>query len=65
MAALQSKPGLAVEPFTIDDAAVARNLPVLADPFDRMIVATAVRLGVPLISADEGVTAAGVVRVVW
>ena len=65
MAALRSKPGLVVEPFTADDAIAARALAILADPFDRMIVATAIRLGVPLITADGDIGDADVVRVVW
>ena len=36
-----------------------------ADPFDRLIVATALDLGVPLITKDGNITDSGVVRVVW
>jgi hypothetical protein len=45
--------------------------PILAslrDPWDRLIVATAIELGVPLITADGAITAlseSGVVEVVW
>jgi PIN domain nuclease of toxin-antitoxin system len=37
----------------------------LGDPFDRLIVATAVELGIPLVSADKEVAAVGVVDVIW
>ena len=36
-----------------------------ADPFDRLIVAEAIVLGVPLITKDGNITDSGVVRVVW
>ena len=42
-----------------------RDLPMLKDPFDRMITATALRLRVPLITADRAIAEAGVVRVIW
>jgi len=49
------------------DAAIAA--PVLklphGDPYDRLIVATALDLGVPLITKDGNITDSGVVRVVW
>ena len=47
----------------------AMKAPVLAlphaDPFDRLIVAEAIVLGVPLITKDGNITDSGVVRVVW
>jgi PIN domain nuclease of toxin-antitoxin system len=36
-----------------------------ADPFDRLIVAEALSLRVPLITKDGNITDSGVVRVVW
>lgn len=65
MAVLKTTPGLQVEPFGPDDASCARDLRGLSDPFDRMIAATAIRLGAPLITHDEEIAAARVVRVVW
>ena len=38
---------------------------VLADPWDRLIVATASQLSLPLVSRDRAISAAGVVDVVW
>jgi PIN domain nuclease of toxin-antitoxin system len=37
----------------------------LQDPFDAMIVATALELDVPLVSADSAIAEAGLVHVVW
>lgn len=37
----------------------------MADPFDRLIVAEALVLRVPLITKDSNITDSGVVRVVW
>jgi len=44
-----------------------RGIPraVLADPWDRLIVATAIALQVPLVSKDEAIQASGLVTVVW
>jgi len=43
----------------------ARSLPVLRDPFDRLIAGVAVALGVPLITPDARIAATARVRVVW
>jgi PIN domain nuclease of toxin-antitoxin system len=40
-------------------------LTVLPDPWDRMIVATAMQLGVPLVTKDRAITAASVVETIW
>ncbi len=48
----------------IANSAEARSLRALADPFDRLIAGTALRLGVPLISADARI-AASAVKTVW
>lgn len=37
----------------------------LRDPFDRFIVATAVQLGAPLVTADREISKAGAVRTIW
>jgi PIN domain nuclease of toxin-antitoxin system len=62
---LGSTQGLAVEPLSIDDVRHARALAALVDPFDRLIAATALRLDVPLITADERITASGLVTITW
>lgn len=47
----------------------ALKAPVLAlphpDPYDRLIVAEALVLGVPLITKDGNITDSGIVRVIW
>ena len=53
-------------PFSLSAALKA---PVLGlphgDPADRLIVATALDLGVPLVTKDGNITDSGVVRVLW
>ena len=39
--------------------------PSIADPMDGLIVATALALGLPLVTRDGRITDAGVVDVVW
>ncbi len=65
LAALESTPGLSVEPLLLADVARARDLGALVDPFDRLVAATALRLECALITADERVTESGLVPVVW
>jgi PIN domain nuclease of toxin-antitoxin system len=63
--ALESTPGLTVEPLFLADVVRARGLVSLVDPFDRLVAATALRLDCALLTADERVTDSGLVRVVW
>lgn len=53
----------------VDAATMARlmsfPLSMLPDPWDRMIVATALHLGVPLVTKDRAITATGVVETIW
>ncbi len=55
-----------VLPVSLD---AALRAPVLGlphgDPFDRLIVAEALALGVPLLTKDGNITDSGLVRVVW
>jgi PIN domain nuclease of toxin-antitoxin system len=37
----------------------------LRDPFDRFILATAVQLGVPLVTADRSISKARVAEIIW
>jgi PIN domain nuclease of toxin-antitoxin system len=43
----------------------SRTLTAIPDIFDRLIVAEAMRLGLPLITADSVIRASGLVSVVW
>jgi PIN domain nuclease of toxin-antitoxin system len=59
------QPGLPIEPLVWDDIREARGLARLIDPFDRLIAATAVRLGAPLLTRDERIQGSGLVRTIW
>ncbi|MDX2052373.1 MAG: type II toxin-antitoxin system VapC family toxin [Polyangiaceae bacterium] len=62
---LELRVGFRLVELSIPDVDEARNLASLADPFDRVIVGTALRLGLPLITADERIRQSGVVEVYW
>jgi PIN domain nuclease of toxin-antitoxin system len=65
LSVLAASPGLEVEPLGAEDVSYSRDLPMLVDPFDRLIVATALRLGTPLVTADERIARSRVVPVLW
>ncbi len=53
-------------PLTPEDVLLARELDWdHTDPFDRLVVATAVRLGLPLMTSDRVITDWGGVEVIW
>jgi len=54
-------------PLTPDIAATAAMLPrdVGRDPADRLIVATAIEYGVPLVTKDDLIRRANVVETIW
>lgn len=56
-----------VIPLGVRVAAVSARLPAAfhSDPFDRIITATALVEGVPLITADERIRKSGVVQTIW
>lgn len=64
---LVAESGLAVTRLTTDVAAVAAYLPRTfpADPFDRLIAATAIVERVPLVTADTRIQESGVVKTIW
>ena len=62
---LSLRPALPLVPVTPDDVDEARTLGALDDPFDRLIVGTAIRLGLPLITSDELITRSKRVRTFW
>jgi PIN domain nuclease of toxin-antitoxin system len=51
--ALERLRGVSIEPLTRGDVEEARSLRELLDPHDRLIAGTSLRLGVPLLTADE------------
>lgn len=58
--------GIVMEPLLGEDVLTAASLDWgHVDSFDRLIVGTATRLGLPLITADEAITDSDLVPVVW
>ena len=64
-AQLALRPTIQIEPLDAADVDEARALAALPDPFDRMIAGTAVRLGLPLLTADAKIGALPNVETVW
>jgi PIN domain nuclease of toxin-antitoxin system len=62
---LAAHPGFPIEPLLPDDIDEARSLADLADPYDRLIAGTATRLGLPLLTRDEALTAARGIPTIW
>jgi PIN domain nuclease of toxin-antitoxin system len=62
---IQLRPSYRIEPLTAADVDEARSLGALPDPFDRMIAATAVRLGMPVVTRDEAMVASPRMKTVW
>jgi PIN domain nuclease of toxin-antitoxin system len=53
-------------PITSEIASIAMELELpQADPFDRVIVATAKHHNLPLLTRDQNITACGIIRIVW
>jgi len=67
LADMNSLPEIRVEPISADIAVVAGGLaePMHGDPADRLIVATASTLGVPLVTGDEKLPAYKGVKTIW
>jgi len=64
---MRSIPELRLEPVSTDIAALAGSLlePMHGDPADRLIVATAMILGVPLVTADEKLRSLPALATIW
>ncbi|ADB74187.1 type II toxin-antitoxin system VapC family toxin [Geodermatophilus obscurus] len=58
---------LEAEPITLDVAAAFRQIPrdALGDPWDRFITATAMALGLPLVTRDRRICESGLVETIW
>lgn len=56
-----------LEPVSLAVADASMTIPrtVLADPWDRLILATAIALGVPLVTADGPIRKSGLVETIW
>ena len=48
-----------------DDLVIAHSLHFNRDPFDRLIVATTIRLGLPLMTADGDIAQAKSCEIFW
>ena len=66
---LLNDPDSSLDPIPISTNVVAAfsSIPLLAlrDPWDRLVMATAIDLGVPLVTADARIAATGLVEVLW
>lgn len=59
-------PQVVLLPLTIEVAVTAATLrDPIRDPIDRIIVATALHQGVPLVTKDQKIIDAGVVKTIW
>lgn len=56
---------LAITELQPDDLVIGHSLDFNHDPFDRLIVATSIRLGLPLITADSAITEARPCDLFW
>jgi len=50
---------------TLEDVLIAGDFKVNRDPFDNLIVATAIRMDLPLITKDENITLSGACKTIW
>lgn len=62
---LQTKPYLQFASFTADDVLSFGIVQSVPEMHDRIIAGLALRLGIPLITADPLITAATLIEVVW
>ena len=64
---LGSSGAVSLEPVTVAVADAATTIPraSVADPWDRLIMATAIALQVPLVTRDSAVRASGLVQTIW
>ncbi|MDL2275735.1 type II toxin-antitoxin system VapC family toxin [Desulfosarcina sp. OttesenSCG-928-G10] len=59
------QPGFQIQPITPDIAVLSATMEMHRDPADRLVVATAKALGLPLITVDGAIRDAGLVSTIW
>ncbi|MFL6213194.1 MAG: type II toxin-antitoxin system VapC family toxin [Blastocatellia bacterium] len=64
-AALASKPGFEIAALDETVLQTSLNVHINDDPFDEVIVATALTLNLPLITKDVAISDSGLVEVIW
>ncbi|MGI8751685.1 MAG: type II toxin-antitoxin system VapC family toxin [Acidimicrobiales bacterium] len=64
---LVSSEAVTLQPITVAIADATTGIPrtLLADPWDRLIVATSLALGIPLVTRDRSIQASGLVSAIW
>ena len=64
---LESSSRLTLQAIDVAVADACTTIPrgLLADPWDRLIVATATTLGIPLVTRDSAIQSAGLVTTIW
>ena len=60
-----SNPAFQPLDITLEQAMIADEVPILRDPFDALICAAALSLGLPLLTRDRAIEESGVVRTLW
>jgi PIN domain nuclease of toxin-antitoxin system len=65
MDALAEAPGFLVAPVTADTVRRSHDCFAVPERGDRLLVATALELGVPLVTRDATIAASGLVRTIW
>lgn len=64
---LTTSPAVDLRPVdvAVADAFASINRAAIADPWDRLIVATALALAVPVVTRDQAIQESGVVETIW
>ncbi len=60
-----AQPKIRLSPLTPAIAAASVSLEMHGDPADRLIVATALCLGMPLVTSDRKIRDSGLVKTIW
>ena len=65
LARLEEYDNFEIVPLDIDTLRVANNISAELEMHDKLIVATALYLGIPLITKDEQIREADIVNIIW